>query len=260
MRSILFSLLFLPALCAQDVPPAFADKPPETAEGGGEDSFDPDQSSFRMVHAQLEWIEVPHELLTEFLLLHPLKTAAATEMRMELQKLVRAGNAKVIETQMNVARSGEKATVESVAEFIYPTEYHESTTTKYEKQDGKLAEVSSDYTGNILPTSFETRNIGSTLEIEPTLDDTGKLIDLRLAPELSWQTGRTLWQEKKDEHGSLIKVEMPEIYMIRTNTAMTLKNGVHGLAGVFSPKDQNGRMDSSRKLLLFVKADSLVVQ
>lgn len=262
MRPALLLLLVftLPALFAQGVPPPLKDKAAESVEGGGEDPFDPDESALRMVHVQVEWIELPHETLTEFLLYHPLKTAAATEMRMELQKLVKAGTAKVLETQLLVARSGEKAAAESIAEFIFPTEYHETTTAKYEKEGGKLVEVMRDHQGGVIPTSFETRNIGSILEIEPTLGEANKIIDLRLAPDLSWQTGRTLWQEKKDEHGSIIKVEMPEIYTIRATIALTLRDGIHGLAGAFSPKDQNGRIDLSRKVLMIVKADSLSVQ
>ncbi|WP_035611509.1 hypothetical protein [Haloferula sp. BvORR071] len=262
MRSIPLLLLALsfPALLAQDVPPPFEDKPPEVVEGGGEDPFDPDQESHQMVHVQVEWIEMPHELLTELLLAHPLKTAAATEMRLELQKLVRAGTAKVLETQMIAARSGEKATVESISEFIFPTEFLETSTTKNEKQGGKLVEVSSEYKARITPTSFETRNLGSTLEVEPTLGDSNRIIDLRFAPDLTWLTGRTVWQETKDERGNLIKVEMPEIYTIRSSSALTLRDGVHALAGIFSPKDDKGRTDTSRKVLLFVKADSLSVR
>jgi hypothetical protein len=258
--ALILSALLLTPLCSQGVPPAFLAKPPESVEDGGQDSVDSDQEAPQVIHVQVEWIELPHETLTDLLLYHPLKTAAATELRMELQKLVKAGTAKVLETQMVVARSGERGMAESIAEFIYPTEYNETTMAKYEKEGGKLVEVSREVKGRITPTSFETRNIGSTLEIEATLVDSNRNIELRLSPDLTWQTGRTVWQEFKDENGSLIKVEMPEIYSMHTTTVLTLRDGVHGVAAILSPKDQNGRIDLTRKVLIIVKAASLSVR
>lgn len=253
---VLFVVL-LPALFAQEVPPPFEDRPPEPA---AEDPFDPDQSAPHVIQVQVEWIDLPHENLTELLLQHSPGTANATGLRMKVQHLVKAGTAKVLETQLLVARSGEKALTESIAEFIYPTEYVDPEAIRRVKEDGKVVEIRNENKGSVVPTSFETRNLGSTLEIEPTLDESGKIIDLRFAPDLSWQTGRTLWQERKDEFGSVIRVEMPEIYTIRTTTSLALRGGVYSLAAVLSPKDQNGRTDLTRKVMMFVKADRLAVR
>ncbi len=266
MRSLLlFPLLALP-LFAQDVPPPFENKAPAAIVSPGEDKdqeldpFDPTGEAPRMIHVQVEWIELPQETVTDLLLNHPLKTAAATELRLEVQKLVKAGTASVLETQMTVARSGEKATTESIAEYIYPTEYEPvrgipETAAAQKAHDEQERELF----WPPVPTSFETRNLGSTLEIEPTSSRDNRIIDLRLAPEFSWQTGRTVWQERKDENGNTIKIEMPEIYSLHLTTALTLRSGVHSLAGILSPKDQNGRTDPTRKVMIFVKADNLVV-
>ena len=50
-------------------------------------------------------------------------SADATELRKQVQDMVSKNEAKVLETQITVARSGRKATSESIHEFIYPTEY-----------------------------------------------------------------------------------------------------------------------------------------
>ncbi len=272
MRSILFSLLLTSSLFAQEVPPPFEAKPPaapsasaDTGSGEGDDQeidpFDPSGDAPRMVHVQIEWIDVPHEVVTDLLLYHPLKTAAATELRLEVQKLVKAGTAKVLETQMIAARSGEKATAESIAEYIFPTEYEALKGVQPSTGEAKVAAgvKPSVVAWPPLPTSFETRNLGTTFEIEPTLGPDNRLIDLRFAPQLVWQTGRTVWQEQKDEKGNVAKIELPEIYSLRLTASLAMRSGVHSLAGILSPKDQNGRTDTSRKVMVFVKADSLAV-
>ena len=90
-------------------------------------------------------------------------------------------------------RSGQRAKVEVIREFIYPTEF-------------EPPEIPQDFGGGLTvggggvgqggggaggfpvtpttPTAFETRNTGVTLEVEPTLGPDGYTIDLTLAPEV----------------------------------------------------------------------------
>ena len=87
------------------------------------------------------------------------------------------------------ARSGEKATIEIIREFIYPTEYEPPELPN---------SVGGGNTGGGLigggaqsfpvtpatPTSFETRNTGVTLEIAPNIGANNFVIDLNFAPEI----------------------------------------------------------------------------
>jgi hypothetical protein len=268
--TLLFCALLIPVLSAQDAPPpAFEDKPPEQAQAEpGEDPFDPDLELPKIIQVQVEWIEIPHETLTKLLFMRPKGTADATPLRKELQDLVTAGTAKILDTQIITGRSGEKATVESIHELIYPTSFEPAegpnSVEAPEKQEAapnpenfkSLAGLITPHT----PTEFETRSVGSTLEIEPTCDDKGKLIDLRFAPDLVWHTGNTVWQERKDILGNPLKMEVPEFYALRSVTALTMKDGAYSLAAVLSPKDQDGRADLSRKVMMFVKCDVLTVR
>ena len=104
------------------------------------------------------------------------------------------------------------------------------------------------------PTSFETRNVGSALEIEPTLSEDNKTIELKLSPDLTWFTGNETWGEHKSRSGNVSKIETPLFYSVRFSTALTLINGKPALAAVISPKDDKGKVDFSRKLMVFVKA------
>lgn len=74
-------------------------------------------------------------------------------------------------------KSGQRATIEIVREFRYPSEYDLPQTTSV--------------AGTVLtpvvptsPTSFETKNVGITLEVEPTVGPDNFSIDLILAPRV----------------------------------------------------------------------------
>ena len=74
-------------------------------------------------------------------------------------------------------KSGQRATIEIIREFSYPADY-------------ELPQVSAS-TGRVFepvvpttPTSFETKNVGITLEVEPTVGPDNFSIDLILAPRV----------------------------------------------------------------------------
>ena len=92
------------------------------------------------------------------------------------------------------ARSGQKATIEIIREFIYPTEYEppelpNSVGTASSFGLGGLGGIGGGGGGSFpvtpaTPTAFETRNTGVTLEIEPTIGENDFVIDLRFVPEI----------------------------------------------------------------------------
>jgi general secretion pathway protein D len=108
-------------------------------------------------------------------------------------------------------------------------------------------------------TSFETRNTGVTLEIEPLIAPGGEMIELRLAPEIVSLLRMDVWVEHKDEWGEA-SLRMPTFETLRLSTATTLENGKFGLLGVLTPTDPKGGLMTERKLMLFVKADILTVE
>ncbi|MGB6222558.1 Amuc_1098 family type IV pilus outer membrane protein [Haloferula sp.] len=89
------------------------------------------------------------------------------------------------------ARSGEKATIEIIREFIYPTEYEppelpNSVGGGFGGGGGGLVGGGSQSfpVTPATPTSFETRNTGVTLEIAPNIGANNFVIDLNFAPEI----------------------------------------------------------------------------
>lgn len=225
--------------------------------GFSQDEFDPlgeiaEYELPKIIRVQVEYIEVPHATMTE-LLSAPRKSANDGELREKLQELVKKGEAKMLETQMATCRSGQRARSESVHEYIYPTEYDPPVLPSPEKD--KIPAVAFPM-NPATPTAFETRNLGSILEIEPTLGEDSKIIDLRFSPELVYHTGNVIWTEvtKGDDK---YKIQMPSFYKISINTSAVLIAGQQFLVGAASPKDEKGDADFSRKVLIFVRADVL---
>ncbi|MCX6875869.1 MAG: hypothetical protein NTW21_18970 [Verrucomicrobia bacterium] len=232
------------------VPPAPGRPSGASDSPAATDPCDPHASSPKLVQVQAEYIELSHESLTKLFLAKP-ASADATKLREQLQDMVAKNDAKVLETQILVVKTGQKATAESIHETIYPTEYADSMFNKRLKDPPPTI---------CDPTAFETRNVGNTLEIEPTLDNDNKTIDLRFNPELIWSTGDTVWHEGKDSLGNSVKKSVPNFYVIRLNTAIICIKGQYMLASVQSPKDAKGEVDMTRKVMIFVKCDVLSVK
>lgn len=225
-------------------------------------SFDPlgnvaESNLPRQVLTQVEFIEMSHEQMTT-LLANPEASKSSTALRKKVIELIKAKKAEIIDTQIVISRSGEKSTTESITEFIYPTEYEPPYTPTTAKADnGSENKVSNKYISTPpTPTAFETRNLGSTLEVEPTIGENNHYIVIRLAPEIVYHVENIQWATWKDQHGET-NIQMPTFYTLRVTTALTLANKQPCLVAALSPKDDNGKSDFSRKILIFVKCDIL---
>lgn len=216
------------------------------------------EDGWKHIRVQVEFIDVSHELFTE--LMFGAKPAANDdELRKQMVQLIKEGKASVLETFLCTAKSGQKASTESVEEFIYPTEYEAATLPdKTEAKEGEEAEKPTanriDKSIGPQPTNFEPRNIGSIMEMEPTLGADQKSIDLRFCPEIVYHVGNEVWAEWKGKHGNS-PIQMPKFYVLRLNTSVTLTDGHYMLAAALTPKNKEGFVDASRKLMVFVKAD-----
>jgi len=143
------------------------------------------------------------------------------------------------------ACSGQKATIEIVREFIYPTEYEPpelpntvgSTTTGGDLLGINRASSSTFPVTPATPTAFETRNTGVTLEIEPTIGENDFVIDLRFVPEIVEfegfiNYGSPIQSAGTDAAGNPTvtvvtenRIEMPVFSSRRVNSALTIYDG-----------------------------------
>jgi hypothetical protein len=78
---------------------------------------DESEEQTKQIRVQVEFIDVSHEQFTE-LMFGPKPPANDGELRKQVAQLVKDGKATIMETLLCTARSGQKATSESIEEII----------------------------------------------------------------------------------------------------------------------------------------------
>ncbi len=261
MKRLLFPCLALSVSFAL-LPHASAQDPSEEFNPLGRDLIDILDKQMR-VH--VEWIEVSHETYTRLMSegagregIEPFLSSDDSPLRQTLAELAKEGEARVLDTAMLIVRSGQRGKVESIHEYIYPTEFDPAEAFVLEKD---APPGTAPILGNHLPTptAFETRNVGTTLEVDPVLGADERTVDLNLAPEIVYLPGHSEWGDYRSRDGELT-VKMPSFYTMKVTTQVTLRAGQHCLIAAVSPHHaETGMPERERKVMVFVKADVLVV-
>ncbi|MDR3401366.1 MAG: type II and III secretion system protein [Chthoniobacter sp.] len=113
----------------------------------------------------------------------------------QFQLVIRALNQKkgvdLLSSPKVTTKSGQRAVIEIVREFRYPTEFTPPQIPQTFQTPSTITTgvVSSSSSGSFpvtptTPTAFETRNTGVTLEVEPVVGPDGYTIDLNLVPQV----------------------------------------------------------------------------
>lgn len=164
------------------------------------------------------------------------------QVQLIMRGLAQKRGADVMTAPSIVSRSGERATIEIIREFIYPTEYEPP---ELPNSVGTSSGINGDGQsgGSIFPvtpatpTAFETRNTGVTLEVEPILGEDGYTIDLAFKPEIVEfegfiNYGSPIQSPATDALGNSItltitenRIEMPVFSTRRVNTSLTIYDG-----------------------------------
>ena len=171
------------------------------------------------------------------------------QVQMMMRGLSQKKGADLMTAPSVTAKSGQKATIEIIREFIYPTSYSPPELpnsvgggSTISSGLGGLGGLSGSSSGSFpvtpaTPESFETRNTGVTLEIEPTIGDNDFVIDLRFVPEIVEFEGFINYGSPIQTSGSDIfgnpittvitenRIEMPVFSVRRVNTSLTIYDG-----------------------------------
>ena len=143
-----------------------------------------------------------------------------------------------------MARSGDKATIEIIREFIYPTEYEPPELPNQVGGGisgggglGLSSGGSSFPVTPATPTTFDTRKTGVILEIEPNVGNNDSVIDLRFAPEIVEfegfvNYGSPITSPATDALGNPVqivitenRIEMPIFSTRKVSTGITIYDG-----------------------------------
>ena len=180
------------------------------------------------IHIFHEWIEVDHSFFSNWLFENPL-TTDGNPLRNQAQKWIKENKATVIESVLVSGRSGQRAKVESVDEYIYPTEYDPpEIPNEVTLQNGAKAPVTA-----ATPTAFETRNLGHTLEVDPVLGADDYTVDINLAPEIVELEGIEKWHHQQED--IRFQVQMPTMYTQKITTIVTCQDGRYAFLGTTRP-------------------------
>lgn len=164
-----------------------------------------------------------------------------TQVQMIMRGLAQKKGADIMTAPSVTARPGQKATIEIIREFIYPTEYEPP---ELPNSVGTTGGLGGDGVGAGIfpvtpatPTAFETRNTGVTLEIEPNVGANDYVIDLRFAPEIVEfegfiNYGSPITSPASDALGNPVsititenRIEMPVFSSRRVSTGITIYDG-----------------------------------
>jgi hypothetical protein len=216
---------------------------------------DKDAATSNLIRAQVEYVEMSHEALTGLLRERDSKPADDAALYARVMEMCGKKEAKIFETTIVTSRDSGNGRTKSNSELIYPTEAEPPEfASKPDKNGKEVPDV------GFTPTACATRELGSSLFILPPLAPDGRTIDLEFACEMVWHTGQKVWSEIKDKLGNVTKVEMPLIYSMMIKGKTLCMNGNRFLAGTVSPKDDAGNIDTTRKILVFVKCDVVPVE
>lgn len=156
------------------------------------------------------------------------------------------------------ARSGDKASIEVIREFIYPTEY-EPPELPQQNNNNNLLGGGGGGGGGIAtpatPTAFETKNTGVTLEIEPRIGDNDFVIDIRFLPQIVEfegfiNYGSPILSPSTDIFGNPVnavitenRIEMPVFSKRSVDTSLTIYDGFTVAVGGLMREDVQNVQD-----------------
>lgn len=223
----------------------------------------------------VEYFELDHRTANKLMREYSAKAADAQGLRDALGEMVTKGDSTLIETAWLRARSGQRAKTESVRETIYPTEYDppeipntlgvvaippkEKSGEKPSAQQKlpPVAMTSAPEGAPILmssatPTAFETRNVGTTVEVDPVLSNDGELATISISPEIVTFEGRTFFirPESKNTPWGADHISMALFYKMQTSLQLKAQPGNYNLLGMFTPPNK-----PEKKIISLLKAD-----
>lgn len=206
----------------------------------------------KFIRVCLQFIEMPHPVLSELL---SEKETGGDQSHAKAIALTKEGKAKILETCMVLGRSGQRFTLESIREEIFPTEYQPSELPCHiPSTKDSLTDKSPTNPMFRTPTAFETRNTGVMLEVEPTMSGDERVIDIRISSEVVTPLRLETWMKHKDQWGDS-SIRMPVYETWRVSTSLSVKSGSFELVNVISPKPTAPVPAVMRKILVFIRAD-----
>ncbi len=218
------------------------------------------------IHLEAQIFRLPRSVAFTMVLNQP-KNTDYTAVLKQVQALVAEKKATLIATPSMSTQSGNRAVVESHTEFRYATEFQtpqipqqvggsgsgalepppkKITTTKTTTTSVTVETNAGFPMTPTTPTSFETRNLGISLECEPVYEKEFDTITFQVAPQIV-----ELEQMLKfpTEKGGVI--EQPIFYEEKITTNVTIKNGGTAFLGTMEPDKTLNKNEDMTDVVFF---------
>jgi hypothetical protein len=200
-----------------------------------------------------EFIEVSQQQLTA-LMGDPVLVRNGTKLRERLQVMIKAGEAVIIETAAVRVKRAARANAVSCREWIYATEYEPPILPgNFGGQRGLSGKAEVGHAGvPQIPTAFETKYVGSSLEAEVVVSADGRSIELEWACGLVSLQKINSFGKRRAPAGHEFDVLMPEFASMEPRGRIDVPDGGYVLAAL-------GKRDAAKDahLLVMIRCDVL---
>ncbi len=216
-----------------------------------------DETLPRQVSVQLDWIKLPHLAANQLLRRHLHHSTEGDALYAAVQELITQKKAERMDLNCLLVRGGQRSKVEAVVEKPYPTEFDPPEVGEGDagQRDAVKEEISP-----VTPNVFAYRNTGHTTEVEATVGEDGRIIDLNLFHE--WVEHLTEWSWGT----GVSEVKQPVFGTDKLTAQLLCSNGEWELAGLFMPPwlSEVGKPPGcgplpADRVFLFVRASSAPV-
>jgi hypothetical protein len=180
------------------------------------------------VTVDVQMVDVPQKQALQ--LLPALRSGDATKVEgalAQIQQLISTGAATLVGWPMVTMLDGERGVVETIVEERYPTEFGppQSPEKRFQK-DEKPVEF------DLAPTAFETRNTGTTLEVESMVLGGGKNILINVVPQRVLLANMKNFHTGKAKDGGVVNIDQPIFHTVKLTSEQIVQNGRPALIAV----------------------------
>jgi hypothetical protein len=153
-------------------------------------------------------------------------------MQKKIIEMIAKKEAELVDCQTIITKTGQRSVATNTRAILYASEY-----SPMDDPANEAVKPFSSFCANpSTPTAFESREVGITLELEPTLQEDGQHVELQLEAKhialLGWSKIAVDIDTGKRGGKRHVTVEQPEFQTLKMSTNIVTTNGGSVLLGV----------------------------
>ena len=222
-----------------------------------ENTAQPQQLDNMLISIEARLIEIPKQAADELFKEQGgiAKTFVINEKTLgALGDMVSKNKAKLVAQAKNMSKSGSSCEVKSVRAVTYPTEYQHNVQSNGTVSAGK-ASISPVV---VTPAAFETRDVGTVLEVCPTITP-GKIIEMQLHFSRVRLSAHPYYKAETTSAAGKTEMEQPVFIEENASTAVDIMPGDTVLVSVYdSIEDHDKLANAGDNILLLVMTANII--